>query len=99
MFKLNKIAGSVIAVTAILGSAGVALADGYAPKGKKVVYERPTNWRALNCNFNIAPNLQIWLDAPSGARLVCSVSAFSACTCYTSVFHLIVGALRSISEM
>src|SRR5688572_28247916 len=43
MFKLNKIAGSVIAVTAILGSAGVALADGYVPKGK-VAYERPTNW-------------------------------------------------------
>ena len=43
MFKLNKIAGSVIAVTAILGSASVALADGYAPKGR-VAYERPTNW-------------------------------------------------------
>jgi len=43
MFKLNKIAGSVIAATAILGSAGVALADGYVPKGK-VAYERPTNW-------------------------------------------------------
>jgi hypothetical protein len=39
---------------------------------------------ALNCNFNIAPNLQIWLDAPSGARLVCLVSAFSA-ACYTFV--------------
>ena len=43
MFKLNKIAGSVIAVAAILGNAGVALADGYVPKGK-VAYERPTNW-------------------------------------------------------
>jgi outer membrane immunogenic protein len=43
MFKLNKIAGSVIAVAAITGSAGVALADGYVPKGK-VAYERPTNW-------------------------------------------------------
>jgi opacity protein-like surface antigen len=43
MFKLNKIAGSVIAVAAALGSAGVALADGYVPKGK-VAYERPTNW-------------------------------------------------------
>jgi opacity protein-like surface antigen len=43
MFKLNKIAGSVIAAAAIVGSAGVALADGYVPKGK-VVYDRPTNW-------------------------------------------------------
>lgn len=43
MFKLNKVAGSVIAAAAIVGSAGVALADGYVPRGK-VVYDRPTNW-------------------------------------------------------
>ncbi|MGE3702263.1 MAG: outer membrane protein [Hyphomicrobiaceae bacterium] len=58
MFKLNKIAGSVIAVTAILGSAGVALADGYVPKGK-VAYERPTNWSGFY--FGVQSGYQ-WSD-------------------------------------
>jgi len=47
MYKLSKLAaGSVIAATAAIGSAGVALADGYTPKGK-VVYERPSDWSGV----------------------------------------------------
>src|SRR5213592_15662 len=47
MYKPSKLAaGSVIATAAALGSAGVALADGYAPKGK-VVYERPSDWSGV----------------------------------------------------
>ena len=47
MYNLSKLAaGSVIVATAALGSAGVALADGYAPKGK-VVYERPSDWSGV----------------------------------------------------
>jgi|SoiMethySBSTD1v2_1073268.scaffolds.fasta_scaffold343553_2 opacity protein-like surface antigen len=67
MFKLNKIAGSVIAVTAILGSAGVALADGYAPKGKKVVYERPTNWSGFY--FGVGSGYQ-WSNTDIGLAAV-----------------------------
>lgn len=43
MFKLSKVAGSVIAAAAMFGGAGAAFADGYVPKGK-VAYERPTSW-------------------------------------------------------
>ena len=47
MRKLSKLAaGSVIAATAAFGSAGVALADGYAPKSK-VAYERPSDWSGV----------------------------------------------------
>jgi len=47
MYKLSKLAaGSVIAATAAIGSAGVALADGYEPKGR-VVYERPSDWSGV----------------------------------------------------
>jgi high affinity Mn2+ porin len=47
MYKLSKLAaGSVIAATAAIGGAAVALADGYAPKGK-VVYERPSDWSGV----------------------------------------------------
>src|SRR5262245_24982012 len=43
MYKVSKLAaGSVIAASAALGTASVALADGYsAPRG---AYERPSNW-------------------------------------------------------
>ena len=44
MFKLSKVAGSVIAAAAIFGGTGAVLADGYSPRGSKVVYDRPTNW-------------------------------------------------------
>ena len=47
MYKLSKLAaGSAILAAAALGSAGIALADGYAPKGK-VVYERPADWSGV----------------------------------------------------
>ena len=47
MYKLSKLAaGSVIAATAAIGGAGVALADGYEPKGR-VVYERPSDWSGV----------------------------------------------------
>ena len=47
MYKLSKLAaGSAIAATAALGGAGLALADGYAPKGK-VVYEPPSDWSGV----------------------------------------------------
>ena len=47
MYNLSKLAaGSVIVAAAAIGSAGVALADGYAPKGK-VVYERPSDWSGV----------------------------------------------------
>jgi len=47
MYKLSKLAaGSAILATAALGSAGIALADGYQPKGK-VVYERPSDWSGV----------------------------------------------------
>jgi opacity protein-like surface antigen len=46
---MNKIstltAGSVIAATAVLGTASVALADGYAPA--RVAYERPADWSGV----------------------------------------------------
>lgn len=46
MYNLSKLAaGSVIAAAAALGSAGVALADGYAPK--RAVYERPADWSGV----------------------------------------------------
>jgi outer membrane immunogenic protein len=61
MFKLSKIAGSVIAVAAVLGSAGVALADKYVPKGK-VAYERPTNWSGFY--FGVQSGYQ-WSDIDS----------------------------------
>src|SRR5262249_11978984 len=38
-------AGSVIAATAAVAGASVALADGYAPR--KVVYERPVDWSGV----------------------------------------------------
>ena len=47
MYKISKLAaGSVIAATAALGSAGMALADGYEPKGR-VAYERPSDWSGV----------------------------------------------------
>ena len=59
MYKLSKLAaGSVIATAAALGSAGVALADGYAPKGK-VVYERPSDWSGVY--FGVSSGYQ-WSD-------------------------------------
>jgi outer membrane immunogenic protein len=46
MSKLCKIAaGSVIATTAALGGASVAVADGYTPA--KVAYERPADWSGV----------------------------------------------------
>jgi len=46
MSKLCKIAaGSIIATTAALGGASVAVADGYTPA--KVAYERPADWSGL----------------------------------------------------
>src|SRR5262245_64514342 len=46
MSKLSILAaGSVIAATAAIGSASVALADGYA--SKKVAYERPADWSGV----------------------------------------------------
>jgi outer membrane immunogenic protein len=47
MSKLSKLAaGSVIAATAALGGASVALADGYSAK-PKVAYERPSDWSGV----------------------------------------------------
>jgi outer membrane immunogenic protein len=47
MNNLSKLAaGTVIAATAALGGASVALADGYVPRGK-VVYERPSDWSGV----------------------------------------------------
>jgi opacity protein-like surface antigen len=47
MYKISKLAvGSVIAASAALGGASVALADGYVPRGK-VVYERPSDWSGV----------------------------------------------------
>jgi outer membrane immunogenic protein len=46
MSNLNKIAaGSIIAATAALGGASVALADGYA--APKAAYERPADWSGV----------------------------------------------------
>ena len=46
MYKVSKLAaGSVIAATAALGTAGVALADGYEPR--RVAYERPMDWSGV----------------------------------------------------
>jgi outer membrane immunogenic protein len=46
MYKVSKLAaGSVIATTAALGWASVALADGYEPR--RVAYERPTDWSGV----------------------------------------------------
>jgi outer membrane immunogenic protein len=46
MFKLSKlVAGTVIAATAGVGGASVALADEYA--SKKVTYEKPTDWSGV----------------------------------------------------
>src|SRR3954451_19330233 len=47
MNKLSKLAaGAAVMAAAALGGAGLALADGYEPKGK-MVYERPTDWRGV----------------------------------------------------
>jgi opacity protein-like surface antigen len=46
MSKFNELAaGLVLATTAAIGGAGVALADGYAPP--KVAYERPMDWSGV----------------------------------------------------
>src|SRR5262252_9371086 len=46
MYKVSKLAaGSVIAATAALGGASVALADGYS--APRVAYERPSNWSGV----------------------------------------------------
>jgi len=46
MYKVSKLAaGSVIAATAAIGCAGVALADGYEPR--RVAYERPMDWSGV----------------------------------------------------
>jgi outer membrane immunogenic protein len=46
MYKVSKLAvGSVIAASAALGGASVALADGYA--APRVAYERPSNWSGV----------------------------------------------------
>jgi opacity protein-like surface antigen len=46
MYKVSKLAaGSVIAATAALGGASVALADGYS--APRVAYERPADWSGV----------------------------------------------------
>src|SRR5215467_8511496 len=46
MYKVSKLAaGSVIAATAAVGCASVALADGYEPR--RVAYERPADWSGV----------------------------------------------------
>src|SRR5215470_17803681 len=46
MSKLSKGAAGLVAVTtAAIGSAGLALADGYTPA--KVAYERPADWSGV----------------------------------------------------
>jgi outer membrane immunogenic protein len=46
MYKVSKLAaGSVIAATAALGTASIALADGYEPR--RVAYERPADWSGV----------------------------------------------------
>ena len=46
MYKLSKLAGSVIVATAALGGASAALADGYS-RAPKVAYERPSDWSGV----------------------------------------------------
>src|SRR5262249_17216983 len=46
MYKVSKLAaGSVIAASAVMGWASVALADGYEPR--RVAYERPADWSGV----------------------------------------------------
>jgi hypothetical protein len=46
MYKVSKLAaGSVIAATAAVAGASVALADGYEPR--RVAYERPSDWSGV----------------------------------------------------
>jgi outer membrane immunogenic protein len=46
MYKVSKLAaGSVVAATAAVAGASVALADGYEPR--RVVYERPSDWSGV----------------------------------------------------
>jgi outer membrane immunogenic protein len=69
MYKASKLAaGSVIAATAALGTASVALADGYEPR--RVAYERPTDWSGVY--FGVGSGYQ-WSDidvrhVPSGVN-------------------------------
>jgi outer membrane immunogenic protein len=51
MYKVSRLAaGSVIAATAALGGASVALADGYS--APRVAYERPTDWSGVYFGVN-----------------------------------------------
>src|SRR6516164_3806489 len=60
MYKVSKLAaGSVIAATAALGGASVALADGYS--APRVAYERPADWSGVY--FGVSSGYQ-WSDIP-----------------------------------
>jgi opacity protein-like surface antigen len=70
MYKVSKVAaGSVIAATAALGGASVALADGYS--APRVAYERPADWSGVY--FGVSSGYQ-WssidlVSSPGGARV------------------------------
>jgi outer membrane immunogenic protein len=56
MYKVSKLAaGSVIAATAALGGASVALADGYS--APRVAYERPADWSGVY--FGVSSGYQL----------------------------------------
>jgi outer membrane immunogenic protein len=80
MYKVSKLAaGSVIAATAALGGASVALADGYS--APRVAYERPADWSGVY--FGVGSGYQwssIDVSSPVGVALGIpgSVPAFTS---------------------
>src|SRR5262245_26598797 len=67
MYKISKLtAGSVVALTAAVGGASVALADGYS--APRVAYERPSNWSGVY--FGVSSGYQ-WssIDVDNAGKL------------------------------
>src|SRR5215471_16532740 len=80
MYKVSKLAaGSVIAATAAVAGASVALADGYEPR--RVAYERPADWSGVY--FGVGSGYQ-WSSIDVSSQTAVALGLPLAGTAFTS---------------